>query len=304
MHIGRSSGQMDENFLRKALAKKHIQAMKYRADRVLYHLGSKPLYDLIGETDNRNRRQHQVFTIKCRVMALDFVLQQRECAFYATEREKVDFFCGCLQLDMTCLPRRRYRAASGHDTTDRFFVDKFPIFSSERTSTVHFAFVDEGLHSTSGFETYLEQYEPLFRELTHSRIVYVAAFSDQLSSAKRAFERFRKNHTGPPPVDPQVLRLIGHFRDRSAYERRDFREFNQAKLIQFREDRDAFTGTEYEHMFEEWSRGGDQAVLARFGCQATSVARSISTEFSTHLLPFDYKLFGTLGDGNWQGRPS
>ena len=171
-------------------------------------------------------------------------------------------------------------------------------------STVHFTFVDEGLHSTSGFERYLVQYEPLLRELPTSRIVYVAAFPDQMSSAKRVFERFRNRPTDTRPLDPHVRRLIAYFRDRSAYERRDFAEFTQAKLIQFREDRDAFTGIEYDRMFEDWKRAGDEVVFARFGTHPSSVARSVFTEFCTHLLPFDYKLFGTLGDGNWQGRPA
>lgn len=304
MHIGKSSGQLDENFIRKALVNGHVRAAKYRADRVLYHLGSKPLYDLIGETDNRNRRQHQVFTIKCRLMALDFVLQHQTCRFYATEREKVNLFCGSLQLDVTCLPKKRYRAASRCETTDRFFVDKFPIYKSEDSSIVHFTFIDEGLHSTVGFETFLLQYERLLRELTKSRIIYIAAHPGQFPSAKRLFERFRVKQSNPPPVDPQVRRLIAYFHDRSAYERREFGTFTQAKLIQFREDRNTFAGVEFERMFEDWQRGGDEAVLTQSGSKAASDVRSISTEFGTHLLPFDYKLFGTLGEGNWQGRPA
>ena len=218
--------------------------------------------------------------------------------------KKVDLFCGNLQLDVACLPKKRYRGASRFDTTDRFFVDKFPIYMPNGSSTVHFTFVDEGLHSTSGFETYLLQYEPLLRALPTSRIVYVAAFPDHISSAKRVFERFRNRHSDTRPLDPHVRRLIAYFHDRSAYDRRNFTEFTQAKLIQFREDRDAFTGSEYDRMFEDWKGGGDTVVFARFGAHPPSVGRSILTEFGTHLLPFDYKLFGTLGDGNWQGRPA
>jgi hypothetical protein len=269
---------------------------------VLYHVGSKPLYNLIGETDNRNRRQHQVFTIKCRIMSLDFVLQHRHCRFFPTEREKIELFCENLQLDVSCLPMKRYRATNGSNTTDRYFVDKFPIFVVDGDSLVHFTYVDEGLHSTSGFERFLEQYEGLLRALPKCCVVYVAAFQDQFPRAKRAFERFLASRSARPPIDPQVRRLLEYFRDRSAYDRRELKAFTQAKLIQFREDRSAFAGVEYERMFNEWMSGGDEAVLSRFGVQTKSISRSVVADFRAHILPFDYRLFGTLGDRNWQGR--
>ena len=40
------------------------------------------------------------------------------------------------------------RGVCSCETTDRFFVDKFPIYMSEDGSIVHFTFIDEGLHST------------------------------------------------------------------------------------------------------------------------------------------------------------
>jgi hypothetical protein len=302
MHSGKNSGQMDENFLRKAMAKKHVRPTTYRADRVLYHLGSKPLYELIGETDNRNRRQHQVFTIKCRVMALDYVLQHRDCRFLATEREKIDFFCGKFRTDRAHLPTRQYRAASGSSTTHRVFVDKFPISVRDGAAGVNFSYIDEGLHSTSGFEGYLLQYEALFREIPECRIVYVAVFPDQFSKATRVFERFVASRNGPPPLDPRVGRLLRYFRARNAYDLRDLKDFTQAKLIQFREDRNEFGAVEYERMFEDWKRAGDDVVLSRFGAQKASATHSLNVAFCTHLLPFNYQLFGTLGNGNWQGR--
>ena len=216
LHIGKSSGQLDENFIRKALANGHVRAAKYRADRVLYHLGSKPLYDLIGETDNRNRRQHQVFTIKCRLMALDFVLQHQTCRFYATEREKVDLFCGYLQLDVTCLPKKRYRAplVARVQTGSSSISSRF---TYQRIARLSFTFVDEGLHSTTGFETLsCCSTSALLRELTKSRIVYIAAFPGQfpmrnvpsIASAKVVHPTASRSAGAPPDsIFPRPERL-------------------------------------------------------------------------------------------------
>jgi hypothetical protein len=298
--IGKNSGQLDENFLKRALGNNHVRATTYRADRILYHIGSKPLYDLIGEPDNRNRRQHQVFTIKCRVMALDFVLQHRTCKFAATEREKLDLFCGRFSIDIEHLPAKLYRATSSANSTTRYFVDKYPIFVTDADSAVHFCYIDEGLHSTSGFEGYLHQYEALLRRLPGFRMVYVAGFTDQCAKARRVFDRFAVALGATAPLDPQVARLLAYFRNRDAFERRDLKDFTQAKLIQFREDRASFDGSNYERMFQAWKCGGDEAVLGCLGLKASSNARP-AIVFETHILRFNYQLFGTLSNGNWRG---
>jgi hypothetical protein len=57
-------------------------------------LFSKPFYKAIGEEDNRNRRERRVFTIKNKLMCLDFVLANRRHRFLATESEKLESLRG------------------------------------------------------------------------------------------------------------------------------------------------------------------------------------------------------------------
>ena len=57
------------------------------------------------------------------------------------------------------------------------------------------------------------------------------------------------------PADPAVTRLLGYFRDRELYQRRELETFNQQKLIQFREDRRAFSEERYESLFDQNSCG-------------------------------------------------
>ena len=98
--------------------------------------------------------------------------------------------------------------------------------------------------------------------------------------------------------------MLGYFHDRDAYERRDLKTFTQSRLIQFRDDRARFSAVEYERMFEEWKHGGDGVVIGRSGVHGRSLPCSSDFSFESHLLPFNYQLFGTLGDGNWRGRAS
>src|SRR6185503_63503 len=97
---------------------------------------------------NRNRRLREPATIKNKLMGFDFVLASRQHEYLATEQEKVDYFTETLQMDRLLLPAKRY--ASKGQVTERYFVEKFPIFLSpslkaSRPPVVSFCFVDEGM---------------------------------------------------------------------------------------------------------------------------------------------------------------
>jgi len=77
----------------------------------------------------------------------------------ATEAEKVGFFGERFGVDVEHLPSKRYRARDSNGSTERYFVDKFPIGveqGSDNESRVVFTYVDDGDHGTSGFATYLD----------------------------------------------------------------------------------------------------------------------------------------------------
>ncbi len=198
------------------------------------------------------------------------------------------------------LPFKRYRSSTTRSTTDRYFVDKFPIFAScvepGEPAIPHFCYIDEGQHSTSRFEQYLQEYLTLLARLTRFRVIYISSSKDQFEVSRKVFERMILSPSGCVPKDPFVDRLIGFFHDRAAYENRDFTRFDQAKLIQFRADRAAFTGQQYEEMFGEWKAHGDSAVVARL-CPEVLPKAGTAGEFGTYLLRFNYDLFGTLLNG-------
>lgn len=302
--IGKGRGQVAASFVEKTVQNGHAKANAFRGDRIIYHVASKVIYEALGEADNRNRRQHEVFTIKNRLMAVDFILQNRGRRFLATEREKTSFFCDELKLTGKHLPVKRYRSPETGTTTDRHFVDKLPIFTEAGangpTILPHFCYIDEGQHSTSRFEQHLQEYRGLFTQLNQFRLLYVSCFPDQFEPSRRLFERMILNRLNVP-VDPLATRLITYFQDRVAYETKDLKRFNQQKLIQFREDRAAFSGTDYDLLFEQWKRSGNSAVIAHV-CPDAMPRSTSAGEFGTYLLKFNYELFGTLLNGNWKGK--
>ncbi|MCU1262131.1 MAG: hypothetical protein JWO80_5016 [Bryobacterales bacterium] len=302
----RERGKLDAKLAEKTVKAGHAKALVFRHNRTVYNLCSKPFYEAIGEIDNRNRRTHEIFTIKNRLIGLDFVLKYRDHQFFATESEKIAFFRDALEIGTDHFPTKRYRAKKSPAMTDRYFVDKFPIGLASQPApngsgpVVQFCYIDDGLHSTSGFEMYLDQYRRLFARVPVFHLIYIGTFSDHFEGARRMFERIVVNGSKRTPVDPMVNRMLGYFRDRESYERRELATFDQPKLIQFREDRRAFSNTKCESLFQQWKEGGDAAVM-RVLCPESLTDSSPKCEFRTLLSAFRYELFGTLTNGNWRG---
>lgn len=58
----------------------------------LYHVHHRPLYEAIGQADNRNRRLRTIGRMVERVMILDAVLGDRRCWWLSPEADKRMFF--------------------------------------------------------------------------------------------------------------------------------------------------------------------------------------------------------------------
>src|SRR5690606_37539711 len=108
--VGRGASSV--RFIRRAVAAGHVRSTRFSNRTEVYHLFARPIYRAIGEEDNRNRRSRPVYSIKAKLMALDFVLAHRESVFLATEAEKLDHFCGNLGIPQDRLPKKTYGAAA------------------------------------------------------------------------------------------------------------------------------------------------------------------------------------------------
>ena len=91
---GTVRGQNSREFMARLVARGFARAIEpgpVRRGR-LYHVHHKPLYEAIGQADNRNRRLRTIGRMVERVMILDAVLGDRRCWWLSPECDKRAFF--------------------------------------------------------------------------------------------------------------------------------------------------------------------------------------------------------------------
>jgi hypothetical protein len=294
--IGHGRGGAAQRFIEKLLGRHHARYTRFRLNHVIYHVRAKKVYNRLGQSDNRNRREKATVTIKRKLMCLDFVLAHRHERFLSTEFEKVGYFNGERGVALSNLPVRRYSSNRSGAATDRYFVDKLPVYvtasqDSLASPVVHFAYVDEGAETLQGFETFLNQYSALLEALRAFELVYVAAGTPRLQEAERCLRRRLAAGSAAPrsPSDPEVLRLLDFFRTRRKVDLKDMRGLDAQRIIRLRDERKEFSGGEFETLYEAWKSGGD-AVLMHPGTPSLPDG----VQFRGILLPYDYDLFGEV----------
>jgi hypothetical protein len=139
---GTVRGQNSREFVARLLARGFVRAVEPGPARRgrLYHVHYKPLYEAIGQADNRNRRLRTIGRMVERVMILDAVLGDRRCWWLSPADDKWRFFC--LKRDNYLRPEDYPHIAfgSGRERTIRCFPDKLPI-GIEKDNTEHMVFV-------------------------------------------------------------------------------------------------------------------------------------------------------------------
>jgi len=285
--ISAPRGRPSDRFLQRIVNAGHARSLEYPNRTEVFHLFARAIYRAIGDEDNRNRRPRPNFSIKAKLMALDFVLANRERRFLGTESEKVQHFCGDLGIDESLLPGKTYSSRRSSGQTRRYFVEKYPIFvtpgqehpSSTMTS---FCYVDEGVLSTSGFISFLNRYRWLFVALRRFRLVYVAAEYRHFRSAQRAFDRFAKSLTRPESRLPRGA-MGDYFVLRRLFETRQYDKLDKAKLDRLRDLSARFVHPKTEAAFQEWTSE----------LMASEQSRPVDAAFEFHLLPHRYDIFST-----------
>jgi hypothetical protein len=297
--IGKEIGGTAAALVEKLIGQQHAVAISALNNTKIYHLGSRPFYVLLGETDNRNRREHSTPAMKKRLMGLDFVLAHPNYRYLATEREKVDYFSGTLGILLSTLPSKRYISLKTPSTTTRYFVDKFPIFLSETRPNQPrlrscFCFVDEGSVTLSAFETYLQQYSGLWRALKDFQVIYVADSERLYRSAERRFAAFcgYLKSSGADPHARHAMRILEHFEARFQYEKGDFASFGREKLVRLRNESVEFSEPKHQDLYERWKTAGAQAVVDAIAPTA-GLPTPCKATFSTYLVNHSYDFFGT-----------
>lgn len=285
--INLGSGWPDDNLVEKILANKHAREIQTNQRTLLYHLCSRPFYLAIGEQHNRHRRRRPRFAIRAKLMALDYVLAHPG-RYLVNEAEKLDYFHRERGINMDCLPVKTYKSRRNAAPVLRYFVDKFPISTSEE-SLVSFAYIDEGEIATPAFETYLAQYHRLFMALERFRVTFVAIREQRFIEAEKTFRRFfhDSNAGGQEHID----RLLTWLRLENLLRMEQYGGLNLGSLEDLRGLRNEFQGT-YKGLIDIYSQGGEEAVRKKLSGKTHFRACS-GAEFVPCYMPRNYGFLHT-----------
>ncbi len=248
------SGEKSMSFTQKVLGRGHASARLLLRNGRVYHLYSRLIYRAIGRENLRNRREHSVEHIRTKLAILDFVLAHLDYRYLETEFEKVQYFCQELGLKTSALPAKRYAGAIREKTTDRYFVDKFPMFFVPGGSVppvATFSFVDPGLLSLASFETHLLAYGQLLSAVPQVNFVYIGTRPTHFEAARRLFLAMAPRSANPDP-GVEGLRF---FHYRHLWENKQYSKLTTDQVEFLNEATKRFTDARTEVLYRPWREG-------------------------------------------------
>jgi len=251
---GAKSGERSAAFTQKLLGKGHATARMLLRNGRVYHLFSRLIYRAIGREHLRNRREHSVEHMRTKLATLDFVLGHLDYRYLETEDAKVAYFCKELGIARFVLPVKHYAGTIRERTTDRYFVDKFPMFFSPESaspSVVTFSFVDPGLLSLASFDTHLFAYGSLFSAIPQVQLVYIATRPTHFEAARELFHVLAPRVTNP---DPGVQGLR-YFTYRRHWENKEYAKLNAEQVEFLKDATERYQDPRIEALYRPWLLG-------------------------------------------------
>jgi hypothetical protein len=253
---GTVRGQNSREFIARLVARGFARAIEpwpVRRGR-LYHIHHKPLYEAIGQTDNRHRRLRTIGRMVERVMILDAVLGDRRCCWLSPECDKRTFFDVTQGTGLSPEEYPHVGFGAGRTKTIRCFPDKLPI-GIEKQDTSRFVFVYlVNRRVPVDFRQFLMRHTELFRSLHHwtVRLLLPRRFRKAVALYKAAVREQLWT-----PLNPNVSKsLEAYFRERQEqgghlgdpsdrYIAQEFRKQGMPKI---------------QALYRAWRRSGDRIL--------------------------------------------
>lgn len=270
-------GQKMHDFFARLLARKMVTVRPCGHNRALiYHLHYRPLYEAIGEPDNRHRKPMALARAIERLMVLDAVLEDRQLTWLGTEHDKLNHFTLTRPVPREDLPAVTY--VGSRTSTVRYFVDKLPIgVSPDERTTVFLYLVTRP--SPIEFRAFLEHHADLLRALPAWTIrllvpqhlskaigVYTTAFLEQLAM----------------PLRPETRDELRWYFDAR-------REGMGTLDERFTRSKDAFAAPRFQALYRVWRERGDGVVQASVSpALADIIARRVG-QLECRLLTHRYR---------------
>jgi hypothetical protein len=296
---GTARGQNSREFMARLVARGFARAIEpgpVRRGR-LYHVHHKPLYEAIGQADNRHRRRQTIGRMVERVMILDAVLGDRRCWWLSPADDKWRFFC--LKRDNYLRPEDYPHIAfgSGRQRTIRAFPDKLPI-GIEKDRTEHLVFVYlVNRRLPVDFRQFLLRHADLLRFVTTwtVRLLVPRRFRKAVALYKAALREELWT-----PLNPSVSKALEvYFRERHGqgghlgepddrYIREEFRKQGMLKI---------------QALYRAWRREGDRVLWSAHSTTLRDARSHGCSTIEVELLNRQYlQLTGTMDRDVWAKR--
>ncbi len=281
--VGAKRGYRTHSLTQKLITQSHATMREYRRNGCVYHLYSRKLYAQIGRENLRNRRRHRLEAIKTRLLSLDFILANQGYQYLESEPEKVAYFTEELRIQKQCLPVKLYTGGPKSQPTLRYFVDRFPLFVSSPASgvpsVVTFSYVDPSLEDLTGLVTHLTQYQPLFRELSSFRFLYISNTPAHFGKATELFKSLVKI-----PLESDIaMDLIRYFKIQTIWETPEFRSLAKSDLLFLNQAKQRFKGERFQTLLRNWKAARITEAEIRAEYPAKTQERKVY--FDTYLVP-------------------
>jgi hypothetical protein len=223
----------------------------------LFHVHYKPLYEPIGEPDNRHRKTVSLGRMIERLMILDGVLAVHNYTWLGTERDKRDYFDRALDMRYfrpSHYPHITYRG--GADETTRYFPDKLPIGIEKHGFQRHLFLYLVTRDVPVDFRLFLLRHAELLRALPQFtvRLLIPRRFRESTS-----LYRFSFRDELAMPIDPTSAEQVTAYFRRRQQDRGHLSEPAGEDLEKaFRK----FGAARFKALYRWWLHRGDPAIWA------------------------------------------
>ena len=282
-------GGLGSRLMAKARALGHIRSAQFGLHTMIHNIYGRRFYEAIAKDNIRNRRHLAPDLIRTRLLILDFVLAHPDLEYLETEQEKVQYFRFRLNLSLSLLPCRIYKGAKDNTETQRYFVDRCPIFL-ERQGTAAmpvFVYCDQPDPSLIAFISYVEKYKPLLRSLPQFRLVYATPNTKKFTRAQGFFTRRIVNGER---ID--TAHLERYFVVRHLWESGQTASLTRADRDLLRDGDEQYRNAFLEEIYRQWNV--NKLSGAQLPALLNSNSKAGEPPFATYLLPDSYDILDRI----------
>src|SRR5580704_12540908 len=223
----------------------------------LFHVQYKPLYEAIGEPNNRHRKPASLGRLVERLMILDAVLADTRFTWLGTEQDKLAYFI--LGLLKTRLQKQEYPHlvfGEGDNHTVRYFPDMLPIGVEGNGGSRHVFLYLVARDVPADFRMFLHRHAELLRAMPEWTIRLLIPRRFRKAAA---LYRYAVRDEFATPLEPsEVQELEWFFRARQGAADRPAPPADLDVATAHRK----FSGARFRALHRTWQREGNPALWA------------------------------------------